>query len=345
MYAWIQGLFRSQGRPFCRRPLLAPPRPTFRPRLERLEKRIVPSTLTVTTTADSGAGSLRAAVAAANSGDTIVFAPRLAGQTIALTSGPIQMTKASVTIDGGNSGIEITGAGQQQLFTINANNGGNSDAINNLTLTGGFVAGSNGGAIVVSDGSNLTLSGDKIGGNTAAALNRVGGEGGAIADYGNLTVSKCTFGANSADPTSGYGGAIYSTKQLTISNSTLTQNNAVFGGAIYTTNTLTLTSDTLSSNTAGNSGGGVSAGASNPGTTQLTLTGCTLSGNTAVNGSGGGIDTSDVVNIATSTVSSNDAGSWGAGINYTPTSAGNSTLTLNQDTIAGNSADLGGGGV
>ena len=41
---------------------------------------------TVTNTNDSGAGSLRAVIAASASGDTIDFAPALNGQTIILSS-------------------------------------------------------------------------------------------------------------------------------------------------------------------------------------------------------------------------------------------------------------------
>ena len=49
------------------------------------------STLTVTNILDSGAGSLRAEIAAARAGDTIVFAPILDGQTITLTSGELDV--------------------------------------------------------------------------------------------------------------------------------------------------------------------------------------------------------------------------------------------------------------
>src|SRR5262245_28710570 len=56
-----------------------PPRIALR--LEALEDRTVPSTLTATSAADSGPGSLRAEIAAAQSGDTINFAPSLQGQT------------------------------------------------------------------------------------------------------------------------------------------------------------------------------------------------------------------------------------------------------------------------
>jgi hypothetical protein len=49
----------------------------------------VPSTLTVQNNLDSGAGSLRAALTAAHNGNTIVFAPGLASQTITLTGGEL----------------------------------------------------------------------------------------------------------------------------------------------------------------------------------------------------------------------------------------------------------------
>src|SRR5436305_11675153 len=64
--------------------------------LERLEDRAVPSTLTVASAADSGPNSLRAEIAAAHKGDTIVFAPNLDGQTIKLSTGKL-LIKQHVT--------------------------------------------------------------------------------------------------------------------------------------------------------------------------------------------------------------------------------------------------------
>jgi hypothetical protein len=57
------------------------------------------ATIIVTTTADSGAGSLRDAIAAASDGDTIQFAAALNGQTISLTSGELAIDK-NITISG-----------------------------------------------------------------------------------------------------------------------------------------------------------------------------------------------------------------------------------------------------
>src|SRR5260370_28946289 len=66
----------------------------FVPRVEALECRALPSTLTVLNNADSGDGSLRAMLAQASSGATINFAPSLAGQTLTLTSGPLAIHKS-----------------------------------------------------------------------------------------------------------------------------------------------------------------------------------------------------------------------------------------------------------
>src|SRR5258708_1268396 len=70
------------------------PRQSFLPRLEILEDRTVLSMWTVTSPADSGDGSLRAMIAAAQNGDQIVFDPSLQGQTITLISGQLALTKS-----------------------------------------------------------------------------------------------------------------------------------------------------------------------------------------------------------------------------------------------------------
>ena len=80
------------------------------PRIELLEDRTVLSTWTVTNPADSGDGSLRAAIAGAQSGDQVVFDTSLKGQTITLTSGPLAIAQS----------LDIEGPGADKL-AISAN--------------------------------------------------------------------------------------------------------------------------------------------------------------------------------------------------------------------------------
>jgi hypothetical protein len=135
------------------RPNAVAPRLSVVPRLEILEDRTVPSTLTVTSAADSGTGSLRAEIAAAHSGDTIRFAPSLAGQTITLTRGELAITK-NLDIEGlGTSKLAVSGNNASRVFDV----GNNATAIiAGLTITGGLA--DHGGGILNEAGANLTLS-------------------------------------------------------------------------------------------------------------------------------------------------------------------------------------------
>src|SRR5262249_48962838 len=116
-----------------------------RPRLEALERRDVPSTLTVTSTADNGLGSLRDEIAAAHSGDTIGFDPSLAGQTIALTSGELAISK-SLAIQGPGAGLlAISGTGPSRVFDVTA--AGAVVTLTGLTIEGGSASGMAGGVL------------------------------------------------------------------------------------------------------------------------------------------------------------------------------------------------------
>src|SRR5579864_1046005 len=90
----------------------------FLPQLEVLEDRTLPSTLTVLNTLDKGAGSLRDAITNAKSGDTIIFAPSLAGQTITLTSDELKIKK-SLDIEGPGAGLlAVSGNDTVRVFDI-----------------------------------------------------------------------------------------------------------------------------------------------------------------------------------------------------------------------------------
>src|SRR5579862_8167079 len=95
------------------------PRPSYRPRLEMLEDRCVPSV--VTSNADNGLGSLRAAITAAQPGEVISFAASLANQTILLRSSlPALATNLTITA-AGVPNVTVSGAGAFQVFDVNPN--------------------------------------------------------------------------------------------------------------------------------------------------------------------------------------------------------------------------------
>ena len=85
---------------------------------------IIPATLTVTSLADSGPGSLRDAVAQANLGagpNTIVFAPGSSGP-IVLTTGQIQISDALTIVGPGAADLTIDGNANNRIFAINDSN-------------------------------------------------------------------------------------------------------------------------------------------------------------------------------------------------------------------------------
>ena len=289
-------------------------RPCFRPQLEALDGRIVPSTLTVTNNLDDGsAGTLRYEIGKAHKGDTIKFAPKLDGQTIWLNGSELDITK-SLTIQGpGADQLTIDGSGSfgSRVFEVAAKT--------NVTLSG----------LTISDGYGIAARG---------YLYPDDAKGGGILNFGTLTVSGCTISDNSSYgyDNNGYGGGIYNAGTLTVSNSTVFSNstenpapwgnstNAAYGGGIYNTGTLIVTSSTVSGNVAEYGGGIYSAGAG-------TVSNSTLSGNIA-DFEGGGIYNSGTLTVTGCTVSGNYAGylNGGAGI-Y---NAG--TLTVSNSAFSGN---------
>ena len=111
-----------------------------RPVLELLEDRTVLSTLTVLNTLDSGAGSLRDTIKAARSGDTIVFASSLSGQTITLTSGELAISK-SLDIEGPGAGLlAISGNNASRVFDISQNQKPVTVTIAGLTIENGSIS-------------------------------------------------------------------------------------------------------------------------------------------------------------------------------------------------------------
>ena len=242
--------------------------------------------LVVTTTGDTGEGSLRQALAnavATPGADTIAFDYTLDGQTIALASELIINDPGGVTVDGlqRSSGIIVNG-NAHRLFTTTA---GQSVTLHGLTLAGGNGLGATssgaGGAIL--NLGTLTLDRCVLAGNSAGTL-----RGGAVDNLGTLNMSDSTVSGSTAALEGGgvcnEAGHTFTADRCTFSGNT--SNNAVNqpgGGALRNAGSATLTNCTFTGNTA-RYGGGIDQA----GTGTLALVHCTIAGNTATQASGGG---------------------------------------------------------
>jgi hypothetical protein len=226
------------------------------------------------------------------------------------------------------------------------------------TITGGAA-----GTLTINGlgATSLTISGNNgIGNRNFNIFNIAGG--------GNLTISGVTV--SGAQKTSGNGGAFNNAGTLTVTNSTISGNSAIFGSGIYNSGgTLTVTNSTISGNFTSSSFGGGGGGIANSGSGIVTVTNSTLSGNTAYiggginnsgnltvtnstlsgnatsssNGGGGGINnnTGGTLNVSNSTFSGNFAYRFGGAI-Y---NRGTGILTVTNSTLSGNTATITGGGI
>src|SRR4029077_9143951 len=142
------------------------------------------ATSTVTNTNDSGAGSLRQAVADANDGDTIDFNLTYPA-TITLITGQLVVGN-SVTISGpGANNLTVDGNANDRVFYISP---GKTVTIDGLTVTNGHVAGANNGGAIYNDSANLTITNSALSGNSAG-----GGGGGIYNSLGTLMVTNSTL--------------------------------------------------------------------------------------------------------------------------------------------------------
>jgi predicted outer membrane repeat protein len=302
--------------------------------------------LTVTTNADDGPGSLRAALLATIFGGddfTIVIPPEVGD--ITLTTGELfaDTDAFDLTIVGSGQTIEQTTPGARVLHVI----AHHSVLIQDLTFTGGDTTSIGGGIFQDSDGQvtleRVTVTGNRAGGGAGVAVddggavlidsavtdNEAVGDspnwGGGMFVVGGLTVIDSEISGNVID---GDGGGVHVWGDVFVQRSTIDANEARpggfgsegHGGGIFTVDygpygagDVVIEDSTVSGNTSSLDGGGIHAVGA------VTVTGSTLSGNSAT-GRGGGVLAPSAV-VTNSTLSANTAGRQGGAVAVTDGSA------------------------
>jgi hypothetical protein len=314
----------------------------YRPVVEALEGRCLPSVLTVTSTADSGGGTLRAAIAAANSGDTIVFAlPK--PSTITLMH-PLDIEN-NITVAGpGPSLLTVDQTGSlQRAFNVGFTNHSAIATISGITITGGSALQ---GAGIDNEGK-LTVGNCVIRNNHASGTN---GGGGIDNDtFGTIVIVNSQIINNSDNVTSmdAEAGGILNIGTMTLINSDVADNTVTarsgffgLGGGIdnQVSANLTLIDSTVAGNqisgtTTSAQGGGINNGGT------LNMIDCAVSGNSLTQGEGDGIRDFGPAVLINCTLANNIGDADGGGI-----ACYSATVTLNNCTISGNFVDLGSGG-
>ena len=259
------------------------------------------NTITVTNTNDSGDGSLRAAIAAANSGDTINF-----GVTGTITLTSTLNIASGITINGpGPSNLAISGNQSVRVFYIQGSVGqivisGVRIENGSPVITGCLCTTDGGGGILLDNFNTLILNNVVISGNFSDA------GGGILSFASTLVVTNSTISGNSS--THGGGGIYNFGRTLTVANTTISGNSAGAGGGILNivndgVSTATVTNSTVSGNSATYYGGGIF---NNYG--PLTVTNSTVSGNSSSAGWGGGIANDASVRLTNDIIANSSGG-------------------------------------
>jgi len=320
------------------------------------------ATLTVTGNADSGAGTLREALARAADGDTIDVTG-ISG-TIRLTSGELLVSRSVTILGPGAENLAIDGNGAGRVFQILPSN---TVVIANLTITNGYAVSplhpyAVGGGILNTHAA-LTVSNCIVSGNRGYGGGGIGNSDLYYGGRASLSVIDCTLSRNSAVDE---GGGIYSDGEggvavLEIIHSGLIENSAEIGGGIFSDGNFgglgavriadcSVVGNSASFHGAGNgffSAGGIYSGAAY-GTASLEIVRSTFASNSAANSDGGGIysaagaSASASLLVSDSGLSGNSAGGSGGAIFNLSVFGGTANVLVVNCTLTGNSATEGG---
>ncbi len=181
--------------------------------------------------------------------NTIEFHPDLAGGTIVLSGGELEVRSDVAILGLGAKQLTVSGDGRSSVFWIAEGVGAD---ISGLTIADG--SDRFGGGVYVDEGASLALTEVTIANNTASRL----GGGVFVASFGELFVERSTISGNHA----GFGGgSIHNDGWLTIVNSTISGNttgnefNDGLGGGLLNYGGATINHATIANNEAGHGGG------------------------------------------------------------------------------------------
>ena len=210
----------------------------FRPLIELLEDRTVPSIYTVNALTDNGTGGSGTGIGSGLAGDLRYCVTHATSGSDTITFGVTGTIKLAIPLGYLNASVAIQGPGASQLTVEHDPANGYSWGIfavgSAATVEISGLTMANGTGSITNYGT-LTVTGCILSGNTSTT------GGGAIDNNGTLTINNSTLSGN-FDYYSG-GGALYNTGMLTINNSTLSGNYEQYngnGGAIANTGTLTI---------------------------------------------------------------------------------------------------------
>jgi hypothetical protein len=323
---------------------------------------------TVTSTADTGSGSLRAELVQTNADGTY--------DEIKIPAGIYSVSTDELLAED-PAGLDIVGAGADKVTIARTGTGRTLEVLDDtplslsgVTLTGGSATNSggedgNGGAIELfsgllrisasviegatatgNGGAITTVSGNNFGqarlelDNVQLLHDQADGDGGAIYSSGQITASHVLAHLDSADLD---GGAIEARGHLDADHLTLTGDTAAAGGGLYLAGSATVVDSQIGGTTAADAdvasqlGGGVEIDNG-----QLTMTGGTIAGNsvTGAASTGGGVDlVGGQATLHGVTVTGNIAAGAGGGLNVAAADldVANSTLTDNNAGAGGTS--------
>ena len=190
------------------------------PRLTPKPHALVAPVVTVTNTDDAGAGSLRQAILDAPDGAVIQFDAGIAGKTIVLSTGDLDIDKTLIIEGPLPAGTTISGGLTSRVFLVEPT--GNV-VLRNLSIVDGREK--FGGGMVV-EGS-ATLDHSLVANNETDEL---AGGGILVRDNAELTLVNSTVSGN---VTPGLGGGIFSNGNISLRNSTIAFNVSTGGGGVY----------------------------------------------------------------------------------------------------------------